>query len=145
MSSRQGHRVLQLGFLLFLAGLIVGLLVPRFTVPRLALSTHLLGITQGMFLMLLGGVVWPRLSLGPGGLRAASWLAAIGCVAAWLANLLGAISGAGHTMVPMAAGQARGSALAETVMAVALRGAALALIATTLLILWGLRAARDPG
>jgi len=35
---------------LFLIGLLVGLAVPVFAVPRLALSVHLLGLMQGLFL-----------------------------------------------------------------------------------------------
>ena len=31
---RQGHRLIQLGVLLFLAALLVGLIVPKFAVPR---------------------------------------------------------------------------------------------------------------
>ena len=53
-SRRQGHRLLQLGTLLFLLACLVGLVVPTFAVPRLGLSTHLLGIMQGIFLMVMG-------------------------------------------------------------------------------------------
>ena len=59
-SFRQGHRLLQAGILLFLFALLVGLAVPKFAVPRLGLSAHLLGITQGIFLMVTG-VLWPKL------------------------------------------------------------------------------------
>jgi hydroxylaminobenzene mutase len=45
--------------LLFLLALFVGLAVPKFALPRLALSTHLLGIMQGTFL-LVAGSLWPR-------------------------------------------------------------------------------------
>src|SRR5215471_11799373 len=68
-SARQGSRLLQFGALFFLLALLVGLIVPRFAAPRLALSTHLLGIMQGIFLMLLG-LLWPRLRLGHVGARA---------------------------------------------------------------------------
>jgi hypothetical protein len=37
---RQGHRLLQLGMLVFLFALVVGVAVPTFAVPRLGLSTH---------------------------------------------------------------------------------------------------------
>ena len=53
-SSRQGHRLLQLGMLVFLIALLVGLAVPKFAVPRLGLSAHLIGIMQGLFLMVSG-------------------------------------------------------------------------------------------
>ena len=42
-------------------------------------------------------------------------------------------------MLPLAAGQAHGTALQEGMIAIALRSAAAALIAVALLILWGLR------
>src|SRR5262249_25246205 len=122
-----------------LFALLVGLVVPRFAVPRLGLSTHLLGVLQGMFLIVIG-LLWPRLKLTPALFRIGFWLAIYGCFAAWTANLLAAVWGAGNTMLPIAAGQARGSGLQEGIIAVALRTAALSLIAVSMLILWGLRA-----
>jgi hydroxylaminobenzene mutase len=137
-SIRQGHRLLQVGIFLFLLALLVGLAVPRFVVPRLGLSTHLLGIMQGMFLMIIG-LVWPKLRLSRVSSRLGFLLAVYGCFAAWTANLLAGFWGAGSTMLPMAAGQAHGSALQEGVIALALRTAAVSLIAAAVLILWGLR------
>ncbi|MDO8679810.1 MAG: hydrogenase [Acidobacteriota bacterium] len=136
---RETHRLLQLGILLFLLALLVGLAVPRFAVPRLALSVHLLGLMQGLFLSVLG-LLWPRLKFPPKLSGIAFWLAVYGCFAAWTANLLGAIWGAGNTIVPIAAGQARGSDLQEAIIVIGLRTAGLALIVTAILVLWGLRA-----
>lgn len=135
---RDGHRLLQVGALLFLLGLLMGLGVPRFTVPRLALSTHLLGIMQGTFLM-VAGLLWPKLTLTRSASRVGSGLGTYGCLAAWTANLLGAVWGAGNTMLPMAAGGARGSAFQEGAIRVLLVSAALSLVAVAILILWGLR------
>jgi hypothetical protein len=70
-------------------------------------------------------------------------MAIYGCLAAWTANLLGALWGAGASMVPMAAGRARGSAFEETAIRILLVSAALALVASTGLILWGLRTAPE--
>lgn len=137
-AHRRGQRLIQAGILLFLLALLVGLLVPRFAVPRLGLATHLLGVMQGIFLM-VGGLLWPRLALTPLWSRVGPWLAVYGCFAAWTANLLAGVWGAGNTMLPLAAGTARGSGLQETLIAVALRSAALALITTAITILWGLR------
>lgn len=135
---RDGHHLLRVGGLLFLLGLLAGLAVPKFTVPRLGLSTHLLGIMQGTFLF-MGGLLWPNLRFT----RSASWighgLAIYGCLAAWTANFLGAVWGAGNSMLPMAAGAARGSSLQEGVIRVLLMSAALCLVAVAILILWGLR------
>jgi hydroxylaminobenzene mutase len=138
-SLRYGHRLLQVGILLFLLALLVGLAVPRFAVPRLGVSAHLLGIMQGIFLMVIG-LLWPRLALGRSASRLGCSLAIYGCVAAWTANLLAAVWGAGNTMLPMAAGQARGSAIQEGIITAGLRTAAISLIAVAILILWGLRA-----
>ena len=136
--ARQGHRLLQLGMLVFLFALIVGVAVPSFAVPRLGLSTHLLGIMQGLFLA-VSGLLWPRLKLAPAVARLAFWLAVYGCLAPLTANFLAAIWGAGNTLLPMAAGQARGSSLQEALIAILLRSGGASLIAVTLLIVWGLR------
>ncbi len=137
-SSRQGQRLLQLGILLFLFALLVGLVVPTFAVPRLGLSTHLLGIMQGIFLMVMG-LLWPRLRVTRAASRIGFLLAVYGCFAAWLANLSAAIWGAGSSMMPIAAGPAHGTSFQEGIIAIALRSAAVSLIAVSLLILWGLR------
>ena len=135
-----GHRLLQLGVLLFLLALLIGLAVPVFAVPRLALSVHLLGLMQGLFL-LAAGMLWPRLHFTKAQSIAAFWLLAYGCVAAWTSNLLGAIWGAGNSIVPIAAGAARGTDVQETVIVVMLRSGGAALILGTALLLWGLRGA----
>ena len=135
-----GHRLLQLGVLLFLCALLIGLAVPVFAVPRLALSVHLLGLMQGLFL-LATGMLWPRLHFTRAQSTAAFWLLAYGCVAAWTANLLGAIWGAGNSIVPIAAGAARGTDSQETLIVVMLRSGGVALILGTALLLWGLRRA----
>jgi hydroxylaminobenzene mutase len=140
-SSRQGHRLLQLGMLVFLIALLVGLAVPQFAVPRLGLSAHLIGIMQGLFLM-VSGLLWPKLQLTRAMARAAFWLAVYGCFAAWTANVLAGVWGAGNSMLPIAAGAARGSTLQEGIIAIGLRTAAVSLISAAMLILWGLRTAR---
>ncbi len=89
-SLRRGRRLLQAGVLLFLFALLVGLAVPRFAVPRLGLSAHLLGIMQGIFLMVIG-LLWPKLKLTPVMSGVGSLLAIYGCFAAWAANVLGAV------------------------------------------------------
>jgi hydroxylaminobenzene mutase len=107
-------------------------------VPRLALSTHLLGITQGLFLIALG-LVWPRLQLSAGLARLAFVAVVYGCVAAWSANFLAAAWGAGNTLLPMAAGSAHGTPFQEGLVVAALRTGGGALIVGTALVLWGLR------
>jgi hydroxylaminobenzene mutase len=135
--SRQSQRLLQIGVALFLIAVILGLAIPQFTVPRLALSAHLIGIVQGIFLMIVG-ILWTRLSLKPMHLSLAFWLAVYQAVAAFLSNVLGAAWGAGNSIVPMAAGAAHGSTMQEAVIGIGLRSAGAALIGALLIILWGL-------
>jgi hydroxylaminobenzene mutase len=135
--------LLQSGILLFLLALLVGLVVPKFAVPRLGLSTHLLAIIQGIFLMVMG-LLWPRLRVTRPIGRAGVFLAVYGCFAAWTANLSAAIWGAGNSLLPIAAGPAHASSIQEAFIAIALRSAAVSLIAVSLLILWGLRSFAEP-
>lgn len=138
-SQRQGHRLLQVGVAVFLLALLIGLAIPAFAVPRLGLSAHLVGLMQGLFLMLMG-LTWPRLRLSTAMSRIGVWLAVYGCAAPLMANLLAGIWGAGNTMLPMAAGQAHGSAPQEIMIAVGLRTGGASLIALCIVVLWGLRA-----
>jgi hydroxylaminobenzene mutase len=126
------------GIAVFLLSLLIGLAIPAFAVPRLGLSAHLVGIMQGLFLMVMG-LIWPRLQLSTAVSRVGVWLAVYGCFAPLIANMLAGIWGAGHTMLPMAAGQARGSALQESMIAVGLRTGGASLIALCIMVLWGLR------
>ena len=135
---RDGHRLIRVGSALFLVALLVGMAVPTFAVPRLGLATHLLGITQGIFLMVVG-LVWPRLAVSQGRSRLGRWLITYGCLAPWTANLLAALWGAGNSMLPFAAGTAHGSALQENVIRVLLVSGALCLIGAVSLVVWGLR------
>ena len=137
-SSLPGHGLVQLGMALFLVALLMGLAIPHFAVPRLGLSVHLLGLMQGIWLMLIG-LVWPRLTLSQRAARMACGLAVYGCLAAWTANLLGAIWGAGSALLPFAARGARGTPLQEFIIALGLRSGGIALIVAAALILWGLR------
>ncbi len=139
MPLRQAHRLFQVGILLFLFAALIGLGVPHFAVPRLALSTHLLGILQGIFLVVIG-LLWPKLNLRPNVSRVLFWLLVYGCVAALAANFLGAAWGAGNSILTMAAGAAHGSAFQEGAIIILLRSAGASLIVALLTIFWGLRA-----
>ena len=140
-SIRHSFLLFQLGALLFLFALLVGFLVSKFPVPRLGLSAHLLGVMQALFLILLG-VLWPKLDLSQAASRLGVALALYGCFAAWLANVLAAVWGAGNSMLPLAAGAAHGSTLQELTIALGLRSAAAALVALSLFLLWALQRAR---
>lgn len=141
VTAGRGRRLLQLGVLLFLLGLIVGLTVPLLTNPRMGLASHLEGITNGIFLILIG-LLWQRLDLSKTGFTALFWLALYGTFANLLATFLAAVWGAGASM-PIAGLGHRGSRLQETVIDLLLFSLSAAMVAVCVLLLWGLR--RSPG
>src|SRR5437762_2222942 len=61
--DRQGHRLIQLGVILFLLTSLEGLFIESFPVPTLGRSVHTLAAMSGVVLIALG-IIWPRLRLG---------------------------------------------------------------------------------
>jgi (hydroxyamino)benzene mutase len=141
--SLQAHWLLRAGIGLVLAAALLGVAIPHFTVPRLALSAHLIALLQGVFLIVLG-LLWSRLQLTSVQARTASSLLVYQAIAAPLTNLLAAAWGAGNSVLPLAAGSAHGGSFQEAVIEFGLRSAGAALVAALLLLLWGLRRAPRP-
>ena len=141
--SRQGHRLLQVGVALFLFSSSEGFAIPYLPVPRLGLSVHTLSALQGVILLTLG-LVWPRLNLGTTTSRIAFWLLVYSTFATLVPYVMAAVWGAGNSIIPLAAGTARGSAVQEAVIDVVLYSAAPAILISLALILWGLRIAKAP-
>jgi hydroxylaminobenzene mutase len=138
MLSRQGHRLLQVGVALFLFSSLEGFVIPYLPVPRLGLSVHTLSALQGVILVALG-LLWPRLNLGARASRIAYWLLVYSTFATLVPYVLAAVWGAGNSIIPLAAGDAHGSAFQEAVIDVVLMSAAPAIPISLALILWGLR------
>lgn len=132
-----GHRLIQLGILLFLLGLLVGFAVPILANPRMGLSSHLEGVMNGLFLVALG-LIWPRLVLPSRILRATFWLACYGTFVNWTATLLAAIWGAGH-MMPIAAQGHAGTAAQENLIGFLLISLSVAMVLVCASVLVGLR------
>jgi hypothetical protein len=61
--ERSNRDLIRHGMGLFVLGLLTGFLIPSLTSPRLALAAHVEGLLNGMFLILVGGVVWKALQL----------------------------------------------------------------------------------
>jgi len=142
-NDRAGHRLIQLGIILFLAGLLTGFVIPLMANPRVGLSSHLEGVMNGLLLVALG-VIWPRLTLGRGTRRLAFGLAVFGTVANWLGTLLAGIWGTG-AMMPIAAAGQQGSSVQELIVSVLLMALSFAMVAAIALVIWGVRRARDAG
>jgi hydroxylaminobenzene mutase len=136
--SDQGHRLLQIGVALFLFTSFEGFAIPYFAVPNLGRSVHTLSAFVGVLFVALG-LTWPRLVLGTATARIAFWFLIYSSFATIAAFLIGAVWGAGSSIMPLAAGGARGSEFQEAVIQLVIYPAAPTGIASFALILWGLR------
>ncbi|MGE0362924.1 MAG: hydrogenase [Vicinamibacterales bacterium] len=136
----RGQALLQAGVALFLAGLLVGLAVPAMANPRMGLASHLEGLMNGLFLIVLG-LLWPRLVLSPLLERVTFWTALYGTIANLAATLLAAIWGAGR-MMPIAAQGHVGTEVQERAIDALLVSLALAMVTVCVLVLAGLRRPR---
>lgn len=131
------------GMFLFLLGLISGFVEQKFINPRMGLATHLEGVMNGTFLVALG-CAWSYVKLSQPMKVAAYWITLYGTYVNFATTALAAalgtaalspITGAGHQAQP---GQ-------EKLITALFMSVGLAIVASTLLVLWGLRrgAARD--
>jgi len=137
--SRQGHWLLQLGVALFLFTSLEGFFVPYFAVPNLGRSVHTLAAFSGALLMAMG-FVWPRLDLGAATARTAFWSLIYSDLATIAGFVMAAIWGAGNSIIPLAAGDARGTAFQEAAINVVMYSAAPTGLVAFALIFYGLRA-----
>lgn len=126
---------LVLGAALFLLGLLTGLATGVLANPRMGLSAHMQGLTNGLFLLAVGAS-WRFVSLGRAASAATFWLLAYGTVANWLSTLLAAAWNTGQ-LTPIHAPRPTAAAWQETIVSAGLLSLSLAMIAGTLLLLIG--------
>jgi (hydroxyamino)benzene mutase len=138
MSMRDAkRRLLWHGMFLFLLGLLTGLVEAKFTNVRMGLAAHLEGVMNGIFLLALGSI-FVELRLSPRASAAAFWTALVGTYGNWatttLAAVLGTaalspITGAGHGALPWQ----------EGLVTAGFAFIGVAIIACSVIVLWGLR------
>jgi (hydroxyamino)benzene mutase len=131
------RRLMWHGMFLFLLGLITGLLENQFTNTRMGLAAHLEGVMNGTFLVALGAI-WTQVKLSPGLKRANYWSALYGTYANWGITTLAAIFGTG-TLSPITAAGRSAQPWQESLVGAGFMTVGLAIIAATVLVLWGLR------
>lgn len=137
------RRLIRLGILLFFLGLLSGLVVPMLSNPRMGLSSHLEGVMNGSFLVILG-LIWSKLRLSRMTMITTFRLAIYGAYVNWATTLAGAAWGAGNSMMPIAGMGHRGSPLQEGIINFGLVSFAIAILLTCVIVLWGLRGADEP-
>ena len=131
------RQLMQLGMFLFLLGLLTGLAEETFTNVRMGLSAHLEGLMNGIFLVALGAI-WNEVRLPSPAKAAAYWTALYGTYMNWLTTTLAAVFGtAVHT--PIAAAGHSGQIWQENLVNFGFLSVSASMIATSVLVLWGLR------
>ena len=132
------RRLMWHGMFLFLLGLLTGLVEQHFTNPRMGLAAHLEGVMNGTFLVALGAI-WVEVRLSAPLKAGAYWSALYGTYVNWAVTTLAAIFGAA-SLSPITGGH--GALLwQETVVTVGFMTVGIAIIAASVLVLWGLRRA----
>nr|O52214.1 RecName: Full=Hydroxylaminobenzene mutase HabA; Short=HAB mutase; AltName: Full=(Hydroxyamino)benzene mutase [Pseudomonas oleovorans]AAB94122.1 hydroxylaminobenzene mutase [Pseudomonas oleovorans] len=125
------------GLVLFLLGLVTGLLVPVSKNPRMGVAGHLQGMTNGP-LLIIAGLLWPYLELPDAWQLATFWLLIYGTYANWLGVQLAALWGAGAKLAPIAAGEHRSTPLKERVVTFLLFSLIPAMFAAPIILLIGI-------
>jgi hydroxylaminobenzene mutase len=130
------RKLLWYGALLFLLGLLTGLLEVRFTNVRMGLSAHLEGVMNGTFVLVLGAI-WGQLRLPRMAKTTAYGTLLYGTYGNWVVTVLAAVFGT-VANTPIAAAGHSGKPWQESLIAGGFLSVAIAMIACTLLVLWGL-------
>ena len=137
LKDYQSNKLIFLGVLLFLFGLIIGLLVPIFENPRMGVSSHIEGVLNGMLLVILG-LIWYKINLSNRWLKITFWLAVYGTFANFIGILIAAIFNGGKMLGIMANGQ-EGSPFVEGIVGFSLISLSIAMIIVSVATLVGLR------
>ena len=131
------RRLMWHGMFLFLLGLLTGFLEPHFINMRMGLAAHLEGVMNGIFLVTLG-CAWSRVRLAPAALAVAFWTVLYSAYVNWLSTTLAPLWGTA-ALSPLTGMSHPAKPWQEIVVTVGLLSVGLALLAGTILILWGLR------
>jgi hydroxylaminobenzene mutase len=132
------RRLMWHGMFLFLLGLITGFAETHFANVRMGLAAHLEGVINGIFLLALGAA-WNELRLAPTSKSAAFWIALYGTYMNWVCTATAAALGTG-ALSPITAPGRTALPWQEKLVTAGFMSVGLAIVACTLLLLWGFRA-----
>lgn len=134
-SNDIGKRFLQLGALLFLLGLISGLITGAMANPRMGLSAHLEGVMNGTFLLAVGAI-WSQVVLSSRLQKTTFYAFAFGTTVNWMVVQLAALWGTGR-MTPIAAPGREAAAWQEAIVSAGLISLTIAMLIGSGLLLFG--------
>jgi hydroxylaminobenzene mutase len=131
------RRLIWHGMALFLLGLLTGLAESKFSNPRMGLAAHLEGLMNGIFLVALGSV-WGEVRLSQRWKSAAFGTALIGTYGNWAVTVLAAVFGT-TALTPIAGAGYKALPWQEGLVAGGFATVGIVIIASSVMILWGLR------
>jgi (hydroxyamino)benzene mutase len=131
------RRLLWHGMLLFLLGLITGLVESQFANPRMGLAAHLEGLMNGIFLIAIGAI-WEEINLQLSLKRATYWTLLYGTYANWAVTTLAAVFGTG-AMMPTTAPGLLAQPWQESLVTAGFVSVGIAMVVASVLILLGLK------
>lgn len=131
------RRLMWYGMILFLLGLVTGLVETQFSNVRMGLAAHLEGVMNGTFLIAFGAA-WSEIRLTSRQKCITYWAVLYGTYANWLVTTLAAVFGTG-ALSPISAPGLKAAAWQEGLIHAGFMTVALAIIAASLLAVWGLR------
>ncbi|MEZ5893452.1 MAG: hypothetical protein R3C58_09990 [Parvularculaceae bacterium] len=136
LNGSVARNFVRLGAVLFLLGLLTGLVSNFAANPRMGLSAHLEGVMNGAFLIALGAA-WGHVRLTAGSEKAAFLLLAYGTSVNWLTIILAAVWNTG-ALTPIASTTPSAAAWQEGVVTAGLISISLAMIAGMAIVIRGL-------
>jgi len=136
MAQAQSHWLLVSGMLIFILGLINGVVIPRFKNKRMGLSSHLVGVQHGL-VFLAFGLMWPRLELSAWLMTGAFWFTIYGLYAIWIALLLAGVWGTSKD-TPIAGDGYQGSDGQEMIAGLLLKSGSVAILIGSIIVFLGL-------
>jgi hydroxylaminobenzene mutase len=134
----QNRRLMWHGMFLFLLGLLTGFAETQFANVRMGLAAHLEGVMNGTFVLALGAV-WPHARLPSRPKAIAYWTALYGTYVNWFVTTLAAAFGTA-ALSPITAAGRSGLPWQEGLVTTGFLSVGLSIIASSVLVLWGLRA-----
>lgn len=131
------RRLLWHGMFLFLLGLLTGFAEPKFANVRMGLAAHLEGVMNGIFLVAVGAI-WAEVKLSARLKTTAFWGLLYSTYVNWMVTTLAAVFGTG-TLSPVTGAGRSAQRWQENLVTLGFMSVGLVVVATTILILWGLK------
>ena len=132
--------LIRAGFVLFTLALLTGFAIPAFLNQRMAVAAHLSGILNG-FLLIALGLTWGLLAMSPAQAKLTRWVFLYASYANWGTACLAAAWGT-NRLTPLSGAGFTAAAWQESVVQVLQVSLALAIVAGSVSVVYGLRSPR---